>query len=174
MLGLASSTTAILAGDVAASNDAMVCSTPSSKTRKSFWPRPHTRVPSGNATEQFTETSATRERIVGIALAVPPASFTVPECSSPVAGSRPSGTDFSRTLGLGRRAFCDLFCAGRNGLARRIVATSVAKRRLMLDRRRERGGRCRNCVANVLYCNESVDTKLQFRANDYPSTGISL
>ena len=88
MLGLSSSSRAMLAGVAAASNEAICCSTPSSSTRKSSRARPRTRVPSGAMTVQPTSTSSTRARIIGTleGASAPSGGIDGRASSSPVAG----------------------------------------------------------------------------------------
>ena len=71
MLGLTSSTSAMLAGVAEASNEAISCAAPSSKRRKLSCVSPRTCVPSGAVTVQATCTRVTRERIAPFSAAAP-------------------------------------------------------------------------------------------------------
>src|SRR5690242_8990155 len=105
MLGLASITSAMLAGVAAASNALTFCSASSSHTRKSSWVSPRTRAPSGAVTVHCTSTSATRERMTGAgagAAESSPGSARI----SPVAGSREMRISRSSMRGLGSLCFC--------------------------------------------------------------------
>src|ERR1700680_2080135 len=129
MLGLASMTSAILAGVVAASKEATFCSTLSSHRRKSSCVSPRKRVPSGAVTVHCTSTKATLERIIGAS----PGFAEVPSPAgivriSPVDGSREIRTSFSRTRGRGSFAFC----AAADGPIPATSAQTVAIQRVLI------------------------------------------
>src|SRR5438309_1872320 len=107
MLGLASITKAMLAGVVAASKEATLCSAPPSHTRKSSCARPRTRVPSGAVTVHCISTSATRERITGATMRDAASdSLDGYACNSPVEESRENGISCSSMRGRGSFGFC--------------------------------------------------------------------
>ena len=133
MLGLVSSTSAMLAGVVAASNDVIFCSTPSSKMRKSSRARPRTRVPSGAVTMAPASTNATRARINGgsaggsladlLAVLLDEDSAVARARNSPVAASRSNATPRSSTRGRGSLAFCAESVSGNARENTQTIAT---------------------------------------------------
>src|SRR5579883_435621 len=131
MLGLASITSAMLAGVAAASKELIFCSAPSSNKRKSPSLRPLTRVPSGAVTVHCTSTRSTRDRITGTrSSGGGSGSSAALTRISPVTRSREIRTSCSSM-----RVFGSLvFCARPATEGERLITIATANRHARLSR----------------------------------------